>query len=133
MLKTIATKVFGSKNERELKKLWPLVDRINSLEPEMQKLSDDQLKGKTVEFKERLEAGETVDSIMWEAFAALREASVRVMGMRHYDVQMLGGVILHKGAIAEMRTGEGKTLTATLPVYLNALTGLGVHVATVND
>ncbi|CAM2065119.1 Protein translocase subunit SecA [Sulfidibacter corallicola] len=133
MLKTIATKVFGSKNERELKKLWPHVDRINSHEPEMQKLSDDQLKGKTVEFKERLEAGETVDTIMPEAFAALREASVRVMGMRHYDVQMLGGVILHKGAIAEMRTGEGKTLTATLPVYLNALAGLGVHVVTVND
>ncbi|CAM2005251.1 preprotein translocase subunit SecA [Acanthopleuribacter pedis] len=132
MLKALK-KVFGSKNEREINKLKPVVEFIHSLEPEFQALSDDQLKAKTGEFMERIEGGEPVDSILPEAFAALREASVRVMGMRHYDVQMMGGIILNRGSIAEMRTGEGKTLTATLPVYLNALTRRGVHVVTVND
>jgi len=126
-------KVFGNKNERELKKLAPKVRHIGSLEPEMKALSDEALKAKTAEFRRRLENGETVEDIMPEAFAAVREASWRVMKMRHFDVQILGGIILQKGAIAEMRTGEGKTLTATLPVYLNALSGKGAHVVTVND
>ena len=126
-------KLFGSKNERELKKLQPIVDRINSLEPSLKGLSDADLKAKTTEFKARLEKGETVDDILPEAFAVIREASVRTTGMRHYDVQMIGGIILNQGRIAEMRTGEGKTLVATLPTYLNALVGKGVHVVTVND
>ena len=116
-----------------MKKIQPLVDKINQYEPEMQKLSDDQLKQKTKDFQERLKKGETVDNILPEAFAVCREASKRALGMRHYDVQMIGGVVLNRGAIAEMRTGEGKTLVATLPVYLNALTGKGVHVVSVND
>ncbi|MBW1731865.1 MAG: preprotein translocase subunit SecA [Deltaproteobacteria bacterium] len=125
--------IFGSKNERELKRIAPIVDRINSLEPDFQRLSDDQLRAKTTEFKERLEKGETLDELLPEAFAAVREASVRVLGMRHFDVQLVGGVVLHWGKIAEMKTGEGKTLAATLPLYLNALTGRGVHLVTVND
>lgn len=127
------TKIFGSKHDRDMKRLKPLIENINSLEPDMKALSDEQLKAKTPEFKERLKKGETLDDLLPEAFAALREASIRVLGMRHYDVQLIGGVALHRGSIAEMKTGEGKTLVATLAVYLNALTGRGVHVVTVND
>ena len=132
MLK-ILTRVFGSRNDRILKSLYPVVDRINALEDDVRALSDDELKGKTAEFKQRLEAGESLDDLLPEAFAVVREASRRVLGMRHFDVQLIGGMILHQGKIAEMKTGEGKTLMATLPVYLNALTGKGVHVVTVND
>ena len=127
------TKVFGSKNERELKKLQPVVDKINALEPEMQAMNDDHLKGQTVLFKERLENGESLEDILPEAFATVREASVRTLKMRHFDAQLVGGIVLHEGKIAEMKTGEGKTLAATLPVYLNALSGKGVHIVTVND
>ena len=133
MVQKVLAKVFGTQHDREMKRLQPTINRINSMEPEMQKLSDDQLKAKTPEFKERLKNGETLDDIMPEAFAVCREASRRVLGMRHYDVQLIGGIVLHQGKIAEMRTGEGKTLVATLPVYLNALSGKGVHVVTVND
>src|SRR5580765_6329148 len=132
MLQAIAKKIFGTSNERELKKYQPIVDRINSLEPSMQALSDEGLKAKTEEFKKRL-SKETLDQILPEAFAVCREASKRTLNMRHFDVQLIGGMVLHHGKIAEMRTGEGKTLVATLPVYLNALTGKGVHVVTVND
>ncbi|MGM0426365.1 MAG: preprotein translocase subunit SecA [Thermodesulfobacteriota bacterium] len=125
--------IFGSKNERELKKLTPLVDQINQLEPEFKSLSDEQLLSKTAEFKERLSAGEVLDDLLPEAFALVREVSVRTLGMRHFDVQLIGGVVLHQGRIAEMKTGEGKTLAATLPLYLNALTGRGAHLVTVND
>jgi preprotein translocase subunit SecA len=125
--------VFGSRNERVVKQLAKAVARINALEPEMQKLDDAALRGKTAEFKQRIAKGESLDKILPEAFAVVREASRRVIGMRHYDVQMIGGMVLHQGKIAEMRTGEGKTLVATLPVYLNALAGKGVHVVTVND
>ncbi|MDL2328226.1 preprotein translocase subunit SecA [Desulfosarcina sp. OttesenSCG-928-A07] len=127
------TRIFGSKNERELKRMLPLVEAINALEPEMQALSDDALKAQTDKLKERLSAGETLDDILPEAFATVREASVRALGLRHYDVQLIGGMVLHSGKIAEMKTGEGKTLVATLPAYLNALSGHGVHVVTVND
>ncbi|UCE57095.1 MAG: preprotein translocase subunit SecA [Desulfobacterales bacterium] len=127
------TKVFGSKNERELKKLQPIVEQINALEPEIQAMSDDQLKAQTPSLKERVDNGEPLDSILPEAFAAVREASVRSLNMRHFDVQLIGGIVLHQGKIAEMKTGEGKTLAATLPAYLNALTGNGVHIVTVND
>ncbi|MGH8184815.1 MAG: preprotein translocase subunit SecA [Rhodanobacteraceae bacterium] len=127
------TNVFGSRNERVLKLLAKVVTRINALEPELQKLDDTALKGKTAEFKQRIAGGESLDKILPEAFAVVREASRRVIGMRHYDVQLIGGMVLHQGKIAEMRTGEGKTLVATLPVYLNALAGKGVHVVTVND
>ena len=125
--------VFGSKNERELKTMAPLVDRINQLEPDFQALSDEQLQAKTAEFRERISKGELLDDLLPEAFAAVRETSVRVLGMRHFDVQLIGGIVLHRGKIAEMKTGEGKTLAATLPLYLNALTGRGVHLVTVND
>src|SRR5687767_4418424 len=120
-------KIFGTKNDRELKKLMPLVGRINEIEPSMKKLSDDELRGKTAEFRQRLYNGEPLESMLCEAFAAVREAGVRALGMRHYDVQLIGGMVLHSGKIAEMRTGEGKTLVATLPVYANALLGRGVH------
>ena len=120
MLGNILTKVFGSKNDRELKKMQPLVNAINVLEPEMQQLDDTALAAKTVEFKERLAKGETLDDLLPEAFAVVREASVRVLGLRPYDVQLIGGIVLHRGRIAEMNTGEGKTLVATLPVYLNS-------------
>jgi len=133
MVQKIFAKLFGTHHEREMKKIQPIVDQINSYEVEYQKLTDEQLKNKTPEFQARLEKGETVFDILPEAFAVCREASKRVLGMRHYDVQMIGGIILNRGAIAEMRTGEGKTLVATLPVYLNALTRKGVHVVTVND
>ena len=125
--------LFASYSEKEVKRVMPIVEKINSLEEEISKLSDDGLKNKTQEFKDRLEKGETLDDILPEAFAVVREASKRVLGMRHFDVQLIGGIILHQGRIAEMKTGEGKTLVATLPVYLNALTGKGVHVVTVND
>ena len=126
-------KIFGTYSSREIKRIMPLVRKINELEPDIQKLSDKELKGKTDEFRTRLAAGETLDDILPEAFAVVREASWRVLGMRHFDVQLIGGIILHQGRIAEMKTGEGKTLVATLPCYLNALEGKGVHVVTVND
>ena len=127
------TKLFGTYSDRELKQIYPIVDKIEALEPQFQALSDQELAGKTAEFKERLAGGETLDDILPEAFAAVREASVRVLGMRPYRVQLVGGIVLHQGRIAEMKTGEGKTLVATLPAYLNALTGRGVHIVTVND
>ncbi|AUD78297.1 preprotein translocase subunit SecA [Kangiella profundi] len=127
------SKIFGSRNERTLKKLRKTVELINQLEPGMEALSDEELKAKTTEFKERLEKGERLDQILPEAFATVREASKRTLGLRHFDVQLIGGMVLHGGRVAEMRTGEGKTLVATLPVYLNALSGKGVHVITVND
>ncbi|NII09913.1 preprotein translocase subunit SecA [Oleiagrimonas sp. C23AA] len=133
MFNRVLTSVFGSRNERVLRQLSKTVARINALEPEFEKLSDDALKAKTDEFRKRLEEGATLDQLLPEAFATVREAAKRVLGMRHYDVQMIGGMVLHSGKIAEMRTGEGKTLVATLPVYLNALEGKGVHVVTVND
>ena len=126
-------KLFGTRSQRELKKIQPIVDKILALEEEYKNLSEEQLKAKTPEFKERLAQGETLDDILPEAFAAIREAADRVLGMRPYPVQLIGGIVLHQGRIAEMRTGEGKTLVAILPTYLNALTGLGVHVVTVND
>ncbi|MBI3607718.1 MAG: preprotein translocase subunit SecA [Nitrospirae bacterium] len=129
----IIRKIVGSKNDRELKRLAPLVDRINAVESSVQVVPDEALVGKTVEFRARLQSGEQVDDLLPEAFAVVREASRRVLGMRHFDVQLIGGIALHEGKIAEMRTGEGKTLVATLPVYLNALNGKGVHVVTVND
>ncbi len=133
MIEKILTKVFGSSNERYLKQLRPIITRINELENDIQPLDDAQLAAKSVEFKQRVENGETLDDILPEAFAVVREAAKRVLGERHYDVQLVGGIVLHQGKIAEMKTGEGKTLTSTLPVYLNALTGRGVHVVTVND
>ena len=133
MIGAMIKKIVGSKNERELKKLWPIVERINAMEPEMVKLSDDQLRNKTFEFKERYAGGESLESLLPEAFAVCREAGKRVHNMRHFDVQLIGGMVLNSGKIAEMKTGEGKTLVATLPAYLNALTGRGVHVVTVND
>ena len=133
MLNSFLTRIFGSRNERVLRQLGKTVARINALEPEFQALSDEELKGKTAAFRERLATGEALDSLLPEAFATVREASRRVLGLRHYDVQMIGGMVLHAGKIAEMRTGEGKTLVGTLPVYLNALEGKGVHVVTVND
>src|SRR6185503_606794 len=156
ILNKVAAKVFGTANERLLKRLWPIVHEINALEPEMKRLSDDELRAYTPRFREQVEAhiagaelsggtleeqkkalreaiDEALDEILVEAFAVVREASRRATGMRHFDVQLIGGMVLHRGMIAEMRTGEGKTLVATLPVYLNALLGKGVHVVTVND
>lgn len=133
MFNKLIQRLLGNNTEHELKKMWPIVHRINDLEPKLAGLSDASLQEKTFEFKKRLANGETLDDILPEAFAVVREASRRVTGMRHFDVQLLGGIVLHRGDIAEMRTGEGKTLVATLPVYLNALTGKGVHVVTVND
>jgi preprotein translocase subunit SecA len=133
MITTVLRKIFGSHNERILKGLWPFVDEINSLEAEIKELSDDGLRGKTSEFRERLEKGEELDDLLPEAFAVAREASVRALGMRPFDVQLIGGIVLHQGKISEMKTGEGKTLVATMPIYLNALAGKGVHLVTVND
>ncbi|MBP3901420.1 MAG: preprotein translocase subunit SecA [Blautia sp.] len=130
---SIFTKVFGTHSEREVKRIMPLVEKTESLRPEMQALSDEQLRARTDWFKERLSKGETLDDILPEAFATVREAAVRVLGMEHYRVQIIGGIILHQGRIAEMKTGEGKTLVSTLPAYLNALEGRGVHIVTVND
>lgn len=129
----IFNKIFGTYSEREIKRIMPIVKKVNSLEESIEKLSDKELREKTEEFKGRLKKGETLDDILPEAFAVVREASKRVLGLRHYDVQLIGGVVLHQGRIAEMRTGEGKTLVATLPSYLNALAGKGVHIITVND
>ena len=133
MFNRALTSLFGSRNERVLRQLSRSVHRINALEPEFEKLSDEALRGKTGEFKQRVVDGESLDKLLPEAFAVVREAAKRTLGMRHYDVQMIGGMVLHQGKIAEMRTGEGKTLVGTLPVYLNALAGKGVHVVTVND
>ncbi|WP_455291733.1 preprotein translocase subunit SecA [Vibrio parahaemolyticus] len=133
MITKLLTKVIGSRNDRTLRRLRKIVKEINNYEPTFEALSDEELKAKTVEFRERLEQGETLDKLLPEAFATVREASKRVYGMRHFDVQLIGGMVLNAGQIAEMRTGEGKTLTATLPAYLNALPGKGVHVVTVND
>ena len=133
MLLGLIKKVFGTKNDREIKRIQIFVDQVNSLEPSIQSLSESQLKAKTGEFKEKLNQGASLDDILPEAFAVVRQASINTLGMRHFDVQLLGGVVLHEGKIAEMKTGEGKTLAATLPVYLNALEGKGVHVVTVND
>ncbi|MDD7740846.1 MAG: preprotein translocase subunit SecA, partial [Lachnospiraceae bacterium] len=126
-------KIFGTHSERELKRIMPIVDKIDALRPEMQKLSDEELRGKTKEYKERYANGESLDALLPEAYATIREAAKRVLGMEHYRVQLIGGIILHQGRIAEMKTGEGKTLVSTLPAYLNALTGRGVHIVTVND
>jgi preprotein translocase subunit SecA len=133
MISNLLKKVFGSRNDRLLKTYRGAVAKVNALESAFEQLSDEQLRGKTDEFKARLEKGETLDALMPEAFAAVREAAKRVLGMRHYDVQLIGAMALHQGKISEMRTGEGKTLMATLAVYLNALPGKGVHVVTVND
>jgi preprotein translocase subunit SecA len=133
MIGSVLRKIVGSKNERELKQMQPLVDKVNALEADFQALDDQALVAKTDEFRKRLAEGESLDDLLPEAFAVVREAAVRVLGMRHFDVQLIGGMVLHQGKIAEMKTGEGKTLMATLPVYLNALTGRGVHVVTVND
>ena len=160
MIDKVIAKVFGTKNDREIKRLMPRVQLINALEPQMQKLSDEQLRGKTEEFRQRIQervaripdepdadrdrlkqidddrrkvTNEVLDEILDEAFAVVREAGRRVLNMRHFDVQLIGGMVLHRGTISEMKTGEGKTLVATLPVYLNALGGRGVHVITVND
>ena len=130
---SVLSKVFGTRSEREVKRISGLVDKIEALRPEMQKLSDEELKGKTREFKNRLAEGETLDDILPEAYATVREAAKRVLNMEHYRVQLIGGIILHQGRIAEMKTGEGKTLVSTLPAYLNALEGEGVHIVTVND
>ena len=129
----VAEKLFGTHSSRELKRIMPIVDKIEALRPDMQKLTDEELRAKTKEYKERYEKGETLDSLLPEAFATVREAAKRVLGMEHYRVQLIGGIILHQGRIAEMKTGEGKTLVSTLPAYLNALTGRGVHIVTVND
>ena len=129
----LITKLFGTRSQRELKKIQPLVDKVLALEESYKALSDEALKAKTAEFKGRLSQGETLDDLLPEAFAAIREAADRVLGMRPYPVQVVGGIILHQGRIAEMKTGEGKTLVAILPCYLNALTGRGVHVVTVNE
>ena len=147
MIDRFLAKVFGTQHERDIKKLAPRVERINALEPSVQELSDEALRGKTVEFRARIAKAlegvaeadlkearaAALDEILEEAFAVAREASVRALGMRPFDVQLIGGMVLHSGKIAEMKTGEGKTLVATMPVYLNALTGRGVHVVTVND
>ena len=133
MVLNFLTKVFGSKNERELKQLQPLVGHINALEPQMQAMNDEQLIAQTAVFRQRLEQGEALDNLLPEAFATVREASLRTLKMRHFDAQLIGGIVLHQGKIAEMKTGEGKTLAATLPAYLNALSGKGVHIITVND
>src|ERR1700751_1880024 len=133
MLDTALAKVFGTKHDRELKRIRPMVAAINDLEPEMQQLSDADLAAETVKFKEQVAQGASLDDILIRAFALCREAGRRVLNMRHFDVQLIGGVVLHRGRIAEMKTGEGKTLVATLPSYLNALSGKGVHIVTVND
>ena len=133
MLGALARSLFGTANDRIVKGFDKPVAKINALEPELAKLTDEQLRAKTTEFRERLAKGETLDDLLVEAFAAVREAAKRTLGQRHFDVQLMGGMVLHEGKIAEMKTGEGKTLVATLPVYLNALEGKGVHVVTVND
>ena len=132
MLDTLLAKVVGTQTDRELKRLRPIVAEVNALEPSIKALSDADLRGKTAEFRQRLANGETLDDLLPEAFAVVREAGRRVLNMRHFDVQLIGGAVLHKGKIAEMKTGEGKTLVVTLPAYLNALEGQGVHVVNIN-
>ena len=126
-------KLFGSHSDHELKRIYPIADKIEALEPQMQALSDEELRAKTDEFKARYQSGEDLDKLLPEAFAVVREAAWRVLGMKPFRVQLIGGIVLHQGRIAEMKTGEGKTLVAVLPAYLNALTGEGVHIVTVND
>ena len=133
MLASLIGGIFGTKNERELKRMRKIVDKINALEPTISALSDADLSAKTEEFKQRYNKGESLDKLLPEAFAVCREAAKRIMGMRHYDVQLIGGITLHEGKVAEMRTGEGKTLMGTLACYLNTISGQGVHVITVND
>jgi len=133
MFGALARRLFGSANDRYVKSLEPLVEQINELEPELEKLSDEALRARTAEFRQRLEDGTDLDDLLVEAFATVREASKRTLGQRHFDVQLMGGIVLHRGMISEMKTGEGKTLVSTLPVYLNALTGKGAHIVTVND
>jgi len=133
MIARLLSRIFGTQNERELKKLWPIVEEINAYEPHMQELSDDDLSAKTNEFRERLAHGETLDDILPQAYAVVRETARRKVGLRHFDVQLLGGIVMHRNTIAEMKTGEGKTLVATLPLYLNAISGKGAHLVTVND
>ncbi|MBU4009250.1 MAG: preprotein translocase subunit SecA, partial [Proteobacteria bacterium] len=133
MIGSLLTKIFGSKNDREINKLKPIVEIINSLENKIHSLSDDELKAHTALFRERIERGESLDEILPEAFAVVREVSIRTLHMRHFDAQLIGGMVLHAGKIAEMKTGEGKTLASTLPAYLNAISGKGVHIVTVND
>ncbi|MGZ3196133.1 MAG: preprotein translocase subunit SecA, partial [Croceibacterium sp.] len=133
MLGTIAKAIFGSANDRYVKSLDRTIATINALEPQIQALSDAELQAQTQKFRDQLADGKSLDDILPEAFATVREASVRVLGMRHFDVQLIGGIVLHRGEIAEMKTGEGKTLVATLATYLNAIEGKGVHVVTVND
>ena len=133
MIDAVLAKIFGTQNERDVKALRPRITAMNALEPQIQQLSDIDLAAKTIEFKERLAQGAPLDDLLEEAFAVVREAGRRVLNMRHFDEQLIGGIVLHNGKIAEMKTGEGKTLVATLPVYLNALEGNGVHVVTVND
>ncbi|MBX3554315.1 MAG: preprotein translocase subunit SecA, partial [Pseudolabrys sp.] len=133
MLGAVARKLFGSANDRRIRTYNPRVAAINALEPEIAALSDEALRARTAEFRQQLEAGKSLDDLLVPAFATVREAAKRTLGQRHFDVQLIGGMVLHEGRIAEMRTGEGKTLVATLPVYLNALAGRGVHVVTVND
>jgi len=130
---SILNKIFGDANKKYLEKIKPLVDKINALESKFEKFSQDELREKTKEFKERIKKKESLDEILPEAFAVVREASKRTLGQRHFDCQLMGGIVLHQGKIAEMKTGEGKTLAATLPLYLNALEGKGVHLVTVND
>ncbi|MBO9309472.1 MAG: preprotein translocase subunit SecA, partial [Chloroflexi bacterium] len=132
-MKKLLKSIFGDPNERELKRYRKVVEVINGLEAQMKALTNEQLRAKTDEFRQRLANGETLDDLLPEAFAVVREASVRTIGLRHYDVQLIGGMVLHEGKIAEMKTGEGKTLVATLPLYLNALTGRGAHLVTPND
>src|SRR5579863_7617300 len=133
MIDAVLAKIFGTKNKREIKAIQPIIAAINDLEPAIQQLSDIDLAAKTIEFKEKLAQGATLDDLLVEAFSVVREAGRRFLNMRHFDVQLIGGIVLHRGKIAEMRTGEGKTLVATLPAYLNALEGKGAHVVTVND
>ncbi len=132
-MSTLAKKIFGSSNDRRLKPLYARVPKINSLEADIAKLSDEALRQRTVTFREQVANGRSLDDLLPEAFATVREAAKRTLGQRHFDVQLIGGIVLHEGDIAEMKTGEGKTLVATLPVYLNALSNKGVHVVTVND
>src|SRR3954466_10951382 len=133
MIGAVARKLFGSSNDRRVRKYQPRVDAINALEGELVKLSDDELRARTAKFKQQVADGTSLDDILVPAFATVREAAKRTLGQRHFDVQLIGGMVLHEGKIAEMKTGEGKTLVATLPVYLNAIAGRGVHVVTVND
>jgi preprotein translocase subunit SecA len=133
MVKTLIRKIFGTENDRNLKRIVHVVPDVAAFEPGLQALSDEALRAKTAEFRDRLNQGAALDDLLPEAFAVVRETSRRVLGMRHFDVQLIGGAVLHGGRIAEMKTGEGKTLVATLPAYLNALPGLGVHIVTVND